>query len=409
MLKIAGIIAEYNPFHNGHAAQIAALHARGYDAVVCVCSPSVVQRGTAALFPAAVRTRAALAGGADVVLSLPAPYATLSAEGFAAAGVRLLSALGVCDTLAFGAETADTALLQRATAVLQSAGFSAALKAQLTSGVSFAAARCAAAQQLSPELGALLQTPNNILGVEYCKALRTLAAEQGAAAALPTPLALLRKGAQHDAPLSCSAAAAPGSIASATALRTLCTAQGIEALAPYVPAACMAVYRRAAAEGQLADSAAFSVAILSRLRSMSPADFAQIRGVNEGLEFRLSAAVQAAATLGGLYDALKTKRYAHARMRRLVLDAALGVTNHLPALPPYLHVLGATETGLAVLKAAKGVHRLPLSQSLAALAAQSEAAHAIALAHSAAEDLAALCLQRPQPQGTAYSTKFILV
>ena len=94
-MRTAGIIAEYNPFHNGHAWQIAELKKRGFEAVVCVCSPGVVQRGTAALFPARVRTRAALAAGADLVLSLPAPYATLSAEGFAAAGVALLSALGL--------------------------------------------------------------------------------------------------------------------------------------------------------------------------------------------------------------------------------------------------------------------------------------------------------------------------
>ena len=91
-MRTAGIIAEYNPFHNGHAWQIAELKKRGFEAVVCVCSPGVVQRGTAALFPARVRTRAALAAGADLVLSLPAPYATLSAEGFAAAGVALRAA-----------------------------------------------------------------------------------------------------------------------------------------------------------------------------------------------------------------------------------------------------------------------------------------------------------------------------
>ena len=104
-MRTAGIIAEYNPFHNGHAWQIAELKKRGFEAVVCVCSPGVVQRGTAALFPARVRTRAALAAGADLVLSLPAPYATLSAEGFAAAGVALLSALGCVDALCFGTET----------------------------------------------------------------------------------------------------------------------------------------------------------------------------------------------------------------------------------------------------------------------------------------------------------------
>ena len=101
MLKIVGIIAEYDPFHAGHAWQIARARQAGAEAVVCVMSPSVVQRGAFALFPAQVRVRAALAGGADLVLCLPAPYAALSAEGFAAAGVRILSALSCVDTVSY--------------------------------------------------------------------------------------------------------------------------------------------------------------------------------------------------------------------------------------------------------------------------------------------------------------------
>ena len=123
----AGIIAEYNPFHNGHAWQIAELKKRGFEAVVCVCSPGVVRRGTAALFPARVRTRAALAAGADLVLSLPAPYATLSAEGFAAAGVALLSALGCVDALCFGTETRRLEDIAQTAALLESPDFPAAL------------------------------------------------------------------------------------------------------------------------------------------------------------------------------------------------------------------------------------------------------------------------------------------
>lgn len=127
-MRTAGIIAEYNPFHNGHAWQIAELKKRGFEAMVCVCSPGVVQRGTAALFPARVRTRAALAAGADLVLSLPAPYATLSAEGFAAAGVALLSALGCVDALCFGTETRRLEDIAQTAALLESPDFPAALR-----------------------------------------------------------------------------------------------------------------------------------------------------------------------------------------------------------------------------------------------------------------------------------------
>lgn len=117
-MRVVGIIAEYNPFHNGHAWQIAALRRRGFGAVVCVCSPGVVQRGTAAMLPTGVRVRAALVGGADLVLCLPAPYALRSSEGFAAAGVALLTALGCVDTLCFGAQNTRTEDFMKVAALL---------------------------------------------------------------------------------------------------------------------------------------------------------------------------------------------------------------------------------------------------------------------------------------------------
>ena len=110
-------------------------------------------------------------------------------------------------------------------------------------------------------------------------------------------------------------------------------------------------------------------------------------------------------TLDELVQAMRTKRYATARLRRLVLDAALGYTGDLPALPPYLHVLGANETGLAVLRCARQAALLPLSHSLADLAARSAPAARVAAAHAAAEDLTALCLRHPAPMGAAYTAK----
>ena len=393
-MRTAGIIAEYNPFHNGHAWQIAELKKRGFEAVVCVCSPGVVQRGTAALFPARVRTRAALAAGADLVLSLPAPYATLSAEGFAAAGVALLSALGCVDALCFGTETRRLEDIAQTAALLESPDFPVVLRGQLDAGLPLPAARAAAAEALCPGAGAVLRAPNDILGVEYCKALL----RQHSAL---VPLALPRRGAAHDAPLD----AAPGRYASASALRALVRAGGAAALAPHVPPACLRLYMQAEAEGDILDGRAFGIAVLSRLRAMDAAGLRAVRGAAEGLENRLAAAVQGAGTLDELVQAMRTKRYATARLRRLVLDAALGYTGDLPALPPYLHVLGANETGLAVLRCARQAALLPLSHSLADLAARSAPAARVAAAHAAAEDLTALCLRHPAPMGAAYTAK----
>ena len=188
-MNFVGIIAEYDPFHSGHALQLRMLRQRGASTIAVCMSTGVVQRGGVPILPEAVRVRAALAAGADLVVALPAPYANASAEQFAAAGVHLLAALG-CDTLAFGAETPEPAPLQAAAAALCSAAFPAALRSQLESGLPFAAARAAAAETLCPGAADLLQTPNNILGIEYCKAIL----RQGAAMQL---LPLPRLGAAH--------------------------------------------------------------------------------------------------------------------------------------------------------------------------------------------------------------------
>ena len=409
-MRTAGIIAEYNPFHNGHAWQIRALRAMGFDAVVCVCSPSVVQRGTPALYPTAVRTRAALAGGADVVLSLPAPYAAAPAQAFARAGVWLLSAFFACDALAFGTEGADAAQLSAVAEALSGDAFAKALQQELCGGVMFAAARARAAERILPGSAALLRTPNNALAVEYLSALAWVKRHVPGAKQLQ-PVAVARVGALHDAPLPLGTKAVRGRIepktlckerpaaweqarrvpphvpgtlplkealpkdasgaapqvASATALRALAEQGGAAALGAYVPAACLPFYLEAEQAGKTACATLFSTAVLSRLRAESVAEFARVRGVNEGLENRLAAAVRRAGTLEELYDAMKTKRYSHARLRRLALDAALGYTAALPAVPPYLHVLGATPTGQRLLQTARAGALVPMSHSLAQL------------------------------------------
>lgn len=398
-MRFVGVIAEYDPFHNGHAAQLAALRRAGAAHIAVCLSAGATQRGQLPMFPDAVRTAAALQNGADLVVALPAPYACQSAEGFAAAGVALLTALG-CDTLAFGAETPDTALLQTTAQTLLGEAFAAALRRELDKKLPFAAARAAAAEAVQPGAGALLQNPNDILAVEYCKAI---AVQRSPLA----PLALPRVGAAHGAAIA--RRAGPGSspaIASGAALRALAAERGTGALEPYVPPAALALYVQAADAGQLPDPVRVSTAILARLRGQTPQQLATVRGMREGLEYRLAAAVQRSATLEELYKNLAAKRYPHARLRRLVLDAALGVPADLgTAPPPYLHLLGAKKAALPLLKNAA----LPAGTALADLAKSGPAAQQTAALHAAAVDLAALCRQTPAPAGLAFTQKpFIL-
>ena len=399
MYKLAGIIAEYDPFHNGHAWQLQQAKALGAQRVAVAMSCGLTQRGALPLLPESVRVQAALTCGADLVFALPAPYACSGAECFARAGVQLLAAAG-CDALVFGAETPDAALLMEAARVLSGAEYRTALKARLAAGArSFAAARQAAVEAVCPGTGlaALLDKPNNNLAVEYCKAILELGASL-------VPIPLPRQGAGHGQALTETG----GQFASASALRTLWQNGGADAAAPYVPAEVLPLYLEAFAAGQYTDLAAAQRCQLALLRSRcaGTAPFAQVRGISEGLEHRLEAAVRSSTTHAELLDSLTTVRYPRARMRRLAMDAALDYSADVfPALPPYLHLLGAQKDALPLLKAAA----LPVSHSLARLAEQNVPCRAVVDAQLRACDFGALCRKKPEPMGGALRQKIIFL
>ncbi|MDL2324010.1 nucleotidyltransferase family protein [Ruminococcaceae bacterium OttesenSCG-928-A16] len=411
-MQVAGIVAEYNPFHNGHGWMIEQLRGQGCHTVVCVMSGSFVQRAEAALYPAHIRAKAALAAGADLVLRLPTPYAVASAEQFATAATGILAALGCVDTLAFGAETPGVENLQQLAALLQKADFANVLKNKLGEGASFAAARAAAAEEMQPGAGALLNTPNNILGIEYCKALQTAVPKGLAAVAagqgkplppMPVPFALPRRGALHDG------IPADG-VASASWLRQHSITQGgAQALQGWVPGACLPIYLNAQQAGQQINPAQYQFAVLARLRGKPLAAFAPYAGqAAEGLAARMASAARQATTLQELYELAKSKRFAHSRIRRVALAAALGLPANLPAIPPFIQVLGANGRGLALLKKAKHTAVLPVATSLAKLAKTSPAAATLVAAEAHAEDLYTLCQQQPQPGGRAFTQPAIL-
>ena len=284
--------------------------------------------------------------------------------------------------------------------LLDSDSYRAALKAQLAGGArSFAAARQAAAAKLASDerVAALLDKPNNNLAVEYCRAIRGLAPRMEA---YPLP----RQGADHGEALH----SAHGQFASASALRKLWAEGGADAVAPYVPEAVFPLYQEAYAAGQYTDFSAAGRCELALLRSAcrGKAPFADIRGVSEGLEHRLEAAVRSSTTHAELLDSLTTVRYPRARMRRLAMDAALDYSaDAFPALPPYLHLLGAQKDALPLLKAAA----LPVSHSLARLAEQNAPCRAVVDAQLRACDFGALCRKKPEPMGGALRQKIIFL
>lgn len=350
-MDAAGIIAEYNPLHAGHCLLMErARSALGPGTgVICVMSGNFVQRGDFALVHRLARAEAAVKSGADLVLELPLPWAVSSAERFADGGVRTLAATGAVTSLAFGSECGDTEALLRVAAGLQSTDFTALLHEQLSTGVSFAAARQRAAERLlGREDGALLRTPNNTLGIEYCKSLL-------AAGSALRPLTIRREGAAHDAE-------AEGGIASASGIRRLLRSGGRDrALALMAPAMREAFLREERAGRAPVFAETCQRAVLARLRTMTREEFCALDEGKEGLGNRLFAVSRKAATLEDLLSGAKTKRYAYARLRRMVLWAYLGLTGgDVPREIPYLRVLAANSMGCALLAQMKKTASVPV-------------------------------------------------
>ena len=346
-MKIAGLVAEYNPFHNGHLAHIEATKAAlGPDTgIICCMSGDFVQRGEAAQWSKTARAECAVRCGADVVFELPVQWSLSSAEGFARGAVGLLDSLGVVDYLSFGSESPTAAPLERAAEALLDPAVDAAIRAELPSGDSYAVIRQRVLERFMGEGARVIETPNNILAVEYIKAIY----ERGSRM---EPLAMERRGAQHDKPAS-------GRIRSASELRSM-TAAG-KPIAPYMPREAHAVLEREREQGRgPVLMGALETAVLSRLRMLGKADFAAIPDAAEGLENRLAAAMEE-PTLDGVLAAAKSKRYALARLRRMCMCAALGIRAGMNELsPPYARLLAVGPNGRELLRMIEGRARVPV-------------------------------------------------
>ena len=396
-MRKVGIIAEYNPFHSGHAAQIAALRQMGAQSVAVVLGGNFVQRGSPALFSKFLRARAALACGADLIAELPVPWAAAEADQFAEGGVFLLAAAG-CDAICFGAEQPDLDRLWQLAVLLEDPAFDAALTAHHTAGGgSLASLRAQLAEQEIPGAAKLLAGPNNALGIAYLRAIRRLGLDLQA-------IVIPRIGAGHDMPLG------KGKIASAGALRGLFYEKGAAALAPYLPECCLPLYLAAERAGAVADPAAFSLSLLTLLRAADPAGFAALPGAGgEGLDHLLAKAAAQAGSAEELYGLLKSKRYTHARVRRLALAAYLGLRGDLPRLPPYLRLLGGSAAGLREIPGRAAGIKIPVSQSLARLRRAGGDAGRVASLEARAGALWNLCLRIPRPASAEFTEKFLRV
>lgn len=399
-MKIAGIVAEYNPFHNGHAHHIERIRAIDGDCrathVAAVMSGCFVQRGEPALLPKAARVRAALACGVDLVLELPVPWALSSAEGFAHGAVGVLDALGCVDVLSFGSECGALDPLLRIAEAMESDRFAGLLHYHLDMGLSYAAAQQKAVAALAgAKAAALLDQPNNTLGLAYIRALRSLGSPIA-------PHTIARFGAGHDdtVPL--------GDVASASFVRTLVRAGRLLNAAPYLPPPSRDMLAEEAQAGRCPSQAALAErALLARLRTMESADFAALPGISEGLENRLYKAARQAGSIDAFLALVKTKRYPLTRLQRLLWAAFIGIpAGYEPETPPYIRVLGANARGMEILQAAKGA-ALPLLTRAGQVERLTGRAQALFALECRAADLYALTLPAPPPCGAEYTTGLI--
>ena len=391
-MLIAGIVAEYNPFHKGHGALLQYCRERGASHVVAVMSGNFVQRGEPALLNKHARAEMAVRNGVDLVIELPVYWALSGAENFALGAVSLLNAAG-CQRLCFGSECGDAVLLQEAAAALLQPDFIAETRERLKTGISFAAARDQAwAERFGGPLARLLQAPNNILGVEYCKALIRLGT-----AMQPCTMRRVGPGHHDSAPLT--------GIASGTLLRKMITSD--ENWESYLSAESSTVVRR---EKSLLHAPAavehVETAILAVLRKMSPTDFSRLPDISEGLENRLYQAAQAAVSLDGFYQLAKSKRYALSRIRRLTMCAFLGIEAQAPfTLPPYLRVLAMNTQGAALLHAVKLRGELPILTRAAEASRLLPPARTLWQQEQQSCNLYNLCLPQPLSCGTDLTQK----
>ncbi|WP_125546226.1 nucleotidyltransferase [Levilactobacillus lindianensis] len=336
-LHAVGIVAEYNPFHNGHADQIyRAQAATGADVVVAAMSGNWVQRGEPALMDKWQRTKAALAGGVDLVIELPSAIAVQPAHLFAAGGVAILQALG-CDWMAFGTEHPDMDYDRLMAHIPQDpATFKRFDQTYATLFQGY----------LKEQTGITLDAPNDILGFFYALANRQ---QDGNLGLLP----LSRRGSQHGD----QTIAATSSFASATAIRSAALKQDWGAVTPVVPESTLAALQAV----QLTDWENFWPALRYQLVSGHVTDLREHYQITEGVEYRLQRAALGSSSFAAFMQAVKTKRYTYTRLQRQA-TYLLGQIKptEMGAQPRYLRVLGYTDRGQAYLHQIKKQVALPL-------------------------------------------------
>ena len=372
------IICECSPFHNGHQYLFRTARLLTGEENIAIMSGSFTQRGEVAVTDKFTRAGALIRGGADLVLELPAAFAVANAQRFAEGGVRIAKSFACVNTLAFGCETEDIGVLRTAANALRSERVNSLIAEEMQAGGYYPRALQSAVEKVyGADAAAAVSSPNNILAVEYIRAL------EGSGIA---PLPIKRKGVSHDS------GTPSGNFASASQIRAML--RNGEDVSRFVPEA----------PQKITYPERLDAAVLYRLRTMTTEELRRVPDVGEGLENRILEAAGQSGSVEELLQRVKTKRYTHARLRRIITCAFPGITEDLQNSPAdYARVLGMTDWGAGLLCSC----RCEIVTSAAkSLRENAEIAPFLRL-DIRAGDLAALAYDPAQPSGSDYCTRIV--
>ena len=396
-MKVSGIICEYNPFHNGHIYHIGKTRENGATHIVAVMSGNFVQRGDVAVIDKLERAKLAVRSGVDLVIELPVQYSLASAENFATGAVFLLNSLGVVDELSFGSECGDADKLAKAMETVDIAAVTRAdeIKTIMEKGYTYPRALSSVVNGYDPEAGEIISSPNNLLAIEYLRAVKKLGSSM-------KPFTVRRSGAGHDS------GTAGNDSASASYIRGLIENGRYSEISGLTTPEWASALTGAASKGEIASLSRLERVLLYKLRTSSAEDIAGICDVGQGLEHRIYGA-RMAGSVDELLFTVKTKRYTMARIRRIMLALLIGITHEdMRQLPPYGRILAFNERGREILSCAKERASIPYASSIARLSQLSDTAERFAELEIRASDIYGLSLETIASAQKDYRAKIMI-
>jgi len=360
-MRTSGIVCEYNPFHNGHLDHMTRTKALpGSDYVVCVMSSDFLQRGEPAVLPKELRARSAVLNGADLVLELPSVFSCSSAEYYASSAVAMMARLGIVDSIVFGSENPDVSTLGQIASLLaeEPEGLSVLIKDKLNKGVSFAEARQLAVAEYSQidSASSVIEGSNNILGIEYIKAIM----RKG----YPIkPVAIPRIAEEY------KQSYIEGNYPSATAIRRRLIDEGLDSVKPFLPPITYEIMKDFYnGQQRFIEIEMLREAVFYRIASLTEEQLMEFDGVSEGLENRLKSCLEGASTLAGYIDSCTTRRYPATRISRALMHILLDIKKHETERirargPVYARLLAASKAGMSLIPVIERNSSIPVFTS----------------------------------------------